>query len=97
MTTQTRNRLMDRKIVELLIQKKNKREITRLLGVGDRRVNKIQTQAEQYDYLSCQTPLPPYPETIFPDSPHGRQVKPSDPNFVLSQKEERIIERLRAN
>ena len=88
---------MDRKIVELLIQGKSKREIIRILGVGDRRVKKAQIQAEQCGYLSGQTPLPPYPETLFPDGPDGRRLKPSDPDFLLSQKEEWIVERLRAN
>lgn len=88
---------MDRKIVELLIQGKSKRDIIRTLGVGDRRVNRVKLQALQYGYLNGATPLPAYPEGLFPDGPDGRSLKPSDPDSVLLQRKEWIEERLRAN
>ena len=47
MTQQTRKRLMDRKIVELLLQGQGHREIMRRLSIGDRRVRKARYQAEE--------------------------------------------------
>jgi hypothetical protein len=96
MTLKTRKRLMDRKIVELLIDGKSSREVMRTLNVGDRKVRKAKLMAEGYGYLGngpC-TPLPPYPEALFPDGPDGRESKESEANTRILARKPWIIERL---
>ena len=89
---------MDRKIVELLIQGKSTREIMRAFGIGDRRVRKARCLAEEYGYLGKvpATPLPPYPEALFPDGPDGRESKESEANTLILSRKEWISERLLA-
>lgn len=89
---------MDRKIVELFLQKKSVREVTRVLRIGDRRARKVQCLAEEYGYLSKVSPvaLPPYPEALFPDGPDGRSVKASEPDTLILARKDWISERLLA-
>lgn len=89
---------MDRKIVELFLQGKSAREVMRTLKVGDRRVSKIRLLAEEYGYLgdSSRTPLPPYPEPLFPDGPDGRASKGSEANSLILERKPWIVERLHA-
>jgi hypothetical protein len=94
MELKTRKRLMDRKIVELMIEGKSLREIRKLLKVGDRRINKCKAQAESYGYLGGSVPLPPYPEALFPDGPDGRTAKSSEVDQFLLSKIDWIRERL---
>lgn len=98
MTQQTRKRLMDRKIVELLLQGKSAREVTRILGVGDRRVRRIKLTAEEYGYIGKipPTPMPEYPAALFADGPDGRASKYSEANALLCLRKPWIIERLSA-
>jgi hypothetical protein len=87
---------MDRKIVELLLEKKTAREITRALKIGDRRVRKVRLLAEEYRYLG-ELPLkalPPYPEALFPDGPDGRESKASEANTLILARKPWITERL---
>jgi hypothetical protein len=93
---QTRNRLMDRKIVELLIQKKSQREIKNSLRVGQRRIQRVTALAEEFGYLSGEVQLPIYPAALFPDSPDGRAIKQSDADEILLNKKYWIEERLQA-
>jgi len=96
MTQQTRKRLMDRKIVELLLQGQGHREIMRRLSIGDRRVRKARYQAEEYGYLNRipPVPLPPYPEALFPDGPDGRESKASEANTLILARKPWVIDRL---
>jgi hypothetical protein len=102
MTQQTRKRLMDRKIVELILEGKSAREITRQLGIGDRRVSKARCLAEEYGYIAARgeasdgtrVPLPPYPAALFPDGPDGRASKASEANTLILARKEWISERL---
>jgi hypothetical protein len=85
---------MDRKIVEHLRQGKSMREIMVLFRVGDRRVRKLKLLAEQYGYLGGATPLPAYPEALFPDGPDGRENRSSEVDQQLQEKRGWVIERL---
>jgi transposase len=94
--SETRIRLMDRKIVELLIQKKSQREIKKILQIGQRRVQKITAIAEEYGYLSGEVSIPPYPEALFPDRPDARGSKSSEADELLLRKKDWILDRLQA-
>jgi Integrase core domain len=98
MTRQTRKRLMDRKIVELLLAGKSNREVMRMLGIGDRRVRRARCLAEEYGYLgkTPAVPLPGYPEPLFPDGPDGRESKTSEANSLILARKDWISERLLA-
>lgn len=56
--------VMDRKIVEQLIQKKSFNKISKNLKVGKARIRKIFDQATAAGYLNG-APLPPYPTALF--------------------------------
>lgn len=98
MTRQARKRLMDRKIVELLLRGLSDRKIMAQLRIGDRRVRKVRFMAEEYGYLSetNPVPLPLYPEPLFPDGPDGRASKASEANSLILARKPWIIERLEA-
>lgn len=85
---------MDRKIVEMLLEGKSQRDVMRALRVGDRRTRKIISMAKQYGYLEKRTPLPAYPEALFPDGPDGRESKSSEADHLLLAKKDWITERL---
>ena len=87
---------MDRKIVELLMQKKSQREIKIHLQVGQGRITRIHALAEHYGYLSGVVPLPPYPEALFPDGPDTCHLKTSDADQKLLEKKDWIIDRLKS-
>jgi transposase len=98
-----RKRLMDRKIVELLLQGKSQREVMQTLRVGDKRVKRIRSLAVQYGYLlapgspvTTQVPLPPYPEALFPDGPDPKGGRSSEVDQELLAKKSWIIDRLEA-
>lgn len=88
---------MDRKIVEYLLQGKSGREIMKTLHIGDRKVKKVKALAEHYGYLDGSTPLPVFPEALFPDGPERKNGMPSEPDSLLLSKKEWITERLRAD
>ena len=56
--------VMDRKIVEQLIQKKSFNKISKQLKVSKVRIREIFDKANELGYLD-QNPLPPYPEALF--------------------------------
>ena len=56
--------MMDRKIVELLVQDKSFNKIAKQLKVGKARIRKVADEAKACGYLDGQ-PLPKYPMAIF--------------------------------
>jgi transposase len=87
---------MDRKIVEALISGESIREVIRRYAVGDRRVRRLKLMAESYGYLGGETPLPPYPEALFPDGPDGRMLRSSDADRALLERKAWMTDRLHA-
>lgn len=102
MKLETRKRIMDRKVVEYLLEKKGIRDIGRQLKVGDRRVRKFRALAISYGYLNESgsgpgtIPMPAYPEPLFAYGPDGRGNRGSEVDTVLSGRKEWIVERLTA-
>jgi hypothetical protein len=92
----TRRRLVDRKIVELLVAGRSTRQIREQLRIGSGRLSKVRALAEAYGYLDRSAPIPPYPELLFPDRVDGRQNRLSEPDLELQKKEDWIKERLDA-
>jgi hypothetical protein len=74
MTARTKRRLMERKIVEQLLAGSSLAGICRTLKVSRRKVRAVRAMADEAGYLSG-TPLPPYPEALFPETPDGRSVR----------------------
>lgn len=100
----TRIRLMERKIIELLLQGKSQREVMRTLEVGDRRVKRVRALAVHYGYIvepgspvQERVPLPPYPEGVFPEGPEPAVSRSSEADQVLLAKKDWILERLAAD
>ena len=92
MTRTTRRRLLDRKIVEHLLQEKSKRWVIKHLKVGDRRVRRVIAAATALGYFNG-VALPPYPAAIFPE-PIARPSKPSDNDELLLPRKDWIVDRL---
>jgi len=95
MKRETRIRLMERKVVELLIQGKSTREVMGILGIGYRKLSKIKVKAHDSGYLSGAVPLPAYPESLFPDTPIVL-IKSSEADCLLLARKPWIEERLSA-
>lgn len=96
-----RRRLMDRKIVELLIGGAGVNSISRALHVSKRRVRRLREQAKEYGYLTEESKkglveLAPYPEALFPDSVDGRTLRLSQAYEMMEPHRGWIEERLRA-
>lgn len=91
----TRRRLVDRKIVQYLVEGKSHRFIKRHLGIGAGRFEKVKALAQAYGYLNGGA-LPAYPETLFPDRSDRRAEQGSDVDQLLRQHAVWIEERLRA-
>jgi hypothetical protein len=72
MTKQNRRRLMERKIVEQLVSGKSFNAVCRDLKAGRNRGSHLREMAREYGYLEGSTPIPPYPEALFPDPRAGR-------------------------
>lgn len=96
MTGKNRRRLMERKIVEQLVSGKGFNAICKDLKVGKNRVSHIKERAREYGYLDGTTPIPPYPEAIFPDPVDGRSLKTSEADLQLQQQRQWIEDRLQA-
>lgn len=96
MKCRTRKRMIDRKIVEYLLQGKSGREIVKTLRIGDRKVQKIKALAEHYGYLNGSNPVPVFPEGLFPDGPEKKHSHPSEADQLLLAKKDWIVERLEA-
>ena len=94
MTRANRRRLMERKIVEQLASGKGFNAVCRDLRVGRNRAAHIREKAREYGYLDGSTPIPPYPEALFPDPVDGRSLKASESDRELQKQREWIIERL---
>lgn len=87
---------MERKIVEQLVSGKGFNAICRDLKVGKNRVAHIKERAREYGYLDGNTPIPPYPEAIFPDPVGGRSLKTSEADLQLQGYRQWIEDRLQA-
>jgi hypothetical protein len=84
---------VDRKIVELLIAGKSQNQVVAALSVGKKRVRIARQEAEKAGYLQG-TPLPPYPEAVFPDPGARRREKISYNDHLLHAHLAWIQERL---
>jgi len=96
-----RRRLMDRKIVELLIGRAGVNSISRTLHVSKRRIRRLREQAKEYGYLTEESKkglveLPLYPEGLFPDPVDGRTLRLSQAYELLEPHRAWIEERLKA-
>lgn len=96
MTGKNRRRLMERKIVEQLVSGKGFNAICKDLKVGKNRVSHIKEKAREYGYLDGITPIPPFPEAIFPDPVDGRSLKTSEADLQLQGQRQWIEDRLQA-
>jgi Integrase core domain len=85
---------VDRKIVELLIQGKTGRYIKETLKIGWKRFARVKAQAEEFGYINGGKPLPPFPESLFPDPVDKRTLKKSDPDILLLEKKDWITDHL---
>lgn len=97
----TRRRMMDRKIVEMLMSGVGVNEIGRSFHVAKRRIRALREKAKKRGYLAedgCRGPvaLSDYPEAIFPDDVDGRTLHLSASHQLLEEKREWIRERLEA-
>lgn len=91
----TRRRLVDRKIVEYLIDGKSHRFIKQHLNIGNGRLEKVKQLAQTHGYLTGRA-LPAYPETLFPDRIDRRTEQRSEIDTLLLAQQAWIEERLRA-
>lgn len=99
MTHGTRRRLLDRKIIELLMRGKGINAIGVTLHVSKRRIRALREKARARGYLSNGggpggVALPPYPEGLFPDIVDGRSDRESETDKLLEGRKEWIRERL---
>lgn len=75
--------MMDRKIVEMLMHGASVRVIAKGLKVSKARIKKVREQGKARGYLPPEgrgagpTPLPGYPEAVFPDKADGRAGRQS--------------------
>lgn len=92
---QSRRGFMSRKIVEKLIAGVGVNEIARQLHVGKERIRKVRERAQEVGYLNGSTPLPPYPERVFPEVNRKRIVH-SEADRLLSQHVDWIKDRFAA-
>ena len=92
---QARRMIVDRQIVELLIEGVGINAIVRELKVGKNTVRKVKELALQHGYLDASAPLPVFPQAIFPE--RMRTDVQSRPDKVLSEHLEWIKERLAAS
>jgi transposase len=95
--TRTKRRIVERKIVEKLREGVGINRICRELKVGKRKVQDTRQRAHEAGYLDGSTPMPAYPEALFPDPPDGRAQKESQGWKELTPHLEWIKERLESN
>ena len=98
MTRNSREKRMDRKIVEMLQAGRSLREILGGLHVGDRRARRLRILAEEHGYLGeSARPLPPYPEPLFPEEGDpSAPARTSEADQLLQAKRDWITDRLHA-
>ena len=87
---------MERKIVEQLVSGKSFNAVCRDLQVGRNRVSHIREMAREYGYLEGSTPIPPYPEALFPEPLDGRSLQKSEADMQLQGQRPWIEDRLLA-
>lgn len=97
MNTRTKRRIVERKIVEKLREGVGINRICRELKVGKRKVQDTRQRAHEAGYLDGSTPMPAYPEALFPDPPDGRAQKESQGWKELTPHLEWIKERIESN
>ena len=90
-----RRRVVDRKIVELLVAGKSHRFIKQQLRIGSGRVEKVRKLAVEQGYLAGRA-LPAYPEALFADRVDRRQQVRSDVDAQLLAHRAWVEERLQA-
>lgn len=90
----TRRRLVDRKIVALLVAGKSRRWIKDHLKIGSGRFEKVRALAAEQGYLNGRA-LPTYPEALFPDRLDHRTEQRSDVDDLLTAHRAWIEDRLR--
>lgn len=94
MTKSTRRRLMDRKIVELLICGKGVNKLSVELHVCKRRVRRLREKAKALGYIGGGIPLPPFPEALFPEDAPRVEGPLSEADQLLSLHRDWITDRL---
>jgi hypothetical protein len=85
---------MERRMVELFLQGKSNREISRTLKVGDRKVRRARDLAGSYGYLDGSRKLPVFPEATFPLDELPDVISTSEVDQILLNKMDWIKERL---
>jgi hypothetical protein len=85
---------MERRMVELFLQGKSNREISRTLKVGDRKVRRARDLAGSYGYLDGSRKLPVFPEATFPLDELPDVISTSEVDQMLLNKMDWIKERL---
>jgi hypothetical protein len=96
MKAQARRRIMERKIVELLLLGSGVNQICRDLHISKRRLRDVRVKAVEAGYLDGRNPLPAYPEALFPDQEDGRTSKGSSKWSELLPHKAWIKDRLEA-
>jgi hypothetical protein len=97
MIKNTRKKLMERKIVELLISGKGVNKLSEQLHVCKRRIRNLREQAKIAGYIGGGVTLPPYPEALFQNSKESQSIDSiSEADQLLTAHREWIIERLQA-
>jgi len=94
MNERTKRRIVERKIVEKLLQGIGVNRVCRELKIGKRKVQETRQKAWEAGYLDGSTPIPGYPESLFPDPYDGRALKESQGWKELTPHVEWIRERL---
>lgn len=99
MTAATRRRMVERKIVELLICGTGVNAISRQLKVSKRRIRALRERAWEHGYLERDgrpgpVKPPTYPEAVFPDPVDGRSLRVSETTTLLTPHAGWIRERL---
>ncbi|MCB0325106.1 MAG: hypothetical protein KDD69_16090 [Bdellovibrionales bacterium] len=87
---------MERKIVQELLSGRGINRISRELRVSKRRVLLLRAKADEAGYLDGTTPLPPYPQALFEETPDGRSNRSSSAWRELELQQDWICERLHA-
>ena len=96
-----KKRMMDRKIVELLMGGTGINQIARSLHVGKKRIRRLRVRAVETGYLkedggNGSAELPPYPQALFPDGVDARTLKLSESHQRLKEHHGWIREHLEA-
>lgn len=101
MTQISRRRMMERKIVEMLVAGTGVNQIAGQLHVSKSRIRRLRELAKQYRYLDVagqpgQVLLPSYPEALFPDTVDKRSLQVSEAHLLLESKHDWIRDCLQA-